>query len=114
MDSEITGSTTALMMDCGHPQFAAVYARDGTAYCAFCETRAEAERLAQNPYTIFVELDETTTGEPVHMAWVQELDGCFGQGSTIEETINDLRAAMEDYIESLLRDGLPVPQIKKG
>ncbi len=53
--------------------------------------------------------DSTTSGRAVFVARVLELDGCLGQGDTKEEALDNARAAMVDYIYSLLEDGLPVP-----
>lgn len=58
-------------------------------------------------------VEETTEDEPIHFARVLEMDGCFGQGSTRDEAIADLRLAMVDYIRSLLEDGLPIPEPTK-
>ena len=71
--------------------------------------RDQALKLAAHPYFIKVALDETTDGQPIYFAHVIELEGCFGQGETPEAAVTDLQAAMVDFIESLLEDGLPVP-----
>jgi predicted RNase H-like HicB family nuclease len=45
--------------------------------------------------------------------WVAEcpsLPGCISQGKTKEETIANIREAIEWYIETLEKDGLPVPE----
>ncbi|MEW6286351.1 MAG: type II toxin-antitoxin system HicB family antitoxin [Chloroflexota bacterium] len=73
-------------------------------------TRARAEELAKRPYLIATSLEETTDGQPIYVARVLEIEGCFGQGETREAAIEDLRLAMVDYIASLLEDGLPVPE----
>ena len=70
---------------------------------------ATAEELAKRPYMIMTSLEETTDEEPIFLARVLEMDGCFGQGETPEAAIEDLRLAMVDFIDSLLEDGLPVP-----
>jgi predicted RNase H-like HicB family nuclease len=74
------------------------------------EFRTKAEELARRPYFMMTALDATTEGHPMHFARVPEIEGCFGQGKTREEAIQDLRLAMVDFIESLLEDGLPVPE----
>lgn len=68
-----------------------------------------AERLAAQPYLIRIAEDETTQGEPIFVASIEELDGCIAQGETMDEAILALRAAAVDYIASMLEDGLPVP-----
>ncbi len=70
----------------------------------------QAKKLAIRPYFIKVTLDETTDNEPIYLAHVLELDGCFGQGEDPKSAIADLRDAMTDFIASLLEDGLPVPE----
>ena len=45
--------------------------------------------------------------------WVVEcpsLPGCISQGKSREEAINNIRAAIGEYIESLEEDGMPVPE----
>ena len=45
--------------------------------------------------------------------WVAEcpsLLGCISQGKTKQETITNIREAIEGYIVSLEEDGLPVPE----
>jgi predicted RNase H-like HicB family nuclease len=74
------------------------------------EARAKAEELARRPYLIMTSIEETTDGQPIHFARVLELDGCFGQGETREQALEDLRLAMVDFIQSLLEDGLSVPE----
>jgi len=74
------------------------------------ETRAKAEELAKRPYLVMTSVEETTDNQPIHFARVLEMDGCFGQGETREKALEDLRLAMVDFIESLLEDGLPVPE----
>jgi predicted RNase H-like HicB family nuclease len=76
-------------------------------------TRSKAEKLAKRSYLIMTSMEEATDNQPIHFARVLEMDGCFGQGSTREKAIADLRLAMTDFIESLLEDGLPVPEPTK-
>lgn len=74
------------------------------------DTRAEAERLANRPYTTSWTIEETTENQPIYFARALELEGCFGQGISSQAAIEDLRLAMVDFIESLLKDGLPIPE----
>jgi predicted RNase H-like HicB family nuclease len=74
------------------------------------DIRAKAEALAKRPYIIMTAIEETTDNQPIYFARVLEMDGCFGQGETREAAIEDLHLAMVDFIESLLEDGLPVPE----
>ena len=43
------------------------------------------------------------------MAYCPVLKGCVSQGETKEQTLENMREAIEAYIEALLEDGLPVP-----
>jgi predicted RNase H-like HicB family nuclease len=70
----------------------------------------KAKEYAGLPYTIMTSVDETTEGNTIHVARAMEIEGCFGQGNSREEAIEDLRLAMVDFIESLLDDGLNVPE----
>lgn len=69
----------------------------------------QAIKLAEQPYSVEVLLDETTEGQPIYVARVPELEGCMAQGETIEQALESLTEAKIDYIQSLLDDGLPVP-----
>ena len=47
--------------------------------------------------------------------WVAEcpsLPGCVSQGTTREETVTNIREAIEGYVQVLKEDGLPVPEEK--
>jgi predicted RNase H-like HicB family nuclease len=69
-----------------------------------------AQKLAARPYFILKSKDETTDGQPIFIARTLEIEDCIGQGSTPDEAEQDLRAALVDYIESLLEDGMFVPE----
>ena len=68
-----------------------------------------AKKLANRDYITKTYQDETTDGDFIFLASNLELEGCLGQGFTIEEAIDDLFDARVDYIKSLLDDNLPVP-----
>lgn len=72
-------------------------------------TFEHAQELAARPYLIMKLKDETTTGTPIYLARALEIENCFGQGATPEEAEQDFRAALVDFIEGLLEDGLRVP-----
>ncbi len=38
------------------------------------------------------------------------LPGCISQGRTRQEAISNIREAIDGYIESLVKDGYPVPE----
>ena len=56
-------------------------------------------------YAIVVEKTENNFS-----AYVPDLPGCVATGQTLEETENEIRAAIEFHIEGLREDGLEVPQ----
>ena len=74
------------------------------------DIHTKAEALAKLPYIIMTAIDETTDNQPIYFARATEVEGCFGQGETHEAAVEDLRLALVDFIESLLEDGLPVPE----
>ena len=47
--------------------------------------------------------------ESGYVAYVPALRGCVSQGRSREEALENLKEAMQLYIEALLEDGLPVP-----
>jgi len=57
-------------------------------------------------YKIILEPDPEDGGYVVHCP---ALPGCYSQGDTREEAIANIREAIEAYIGSLKKDGLPVP-----
>ena len=74
------------------------------------DLRKEAERLAAGGYNVQFIKDETTSGQPIYVAISPELEGCIAQGETIDDALASLHKARVDYIQSLLEDGLPVPE----
>lgn len=70
----------------------------------------EARRLAFRPYDEVISRDKTTRGDSIYLLENPELPGCMAQGRTIEEARQNLKDARVDYIASLLRDSLSVPQ----
>jgi predicted RNase H-like HicB family nuclease len=77
------------------------------------DTHTRAVDLAKRPYLIMTAVDTTTDDHPIYFARVLEVEGCFGQGASHEAAVEDLRLAMVDFFESLLKDGLPVPEPAK-
>ena len=55
-------------------------------------------------YAIVVEKTESN-----YSAYVPDLPGCVATGQTVEETENEIRAAIEFHIEGLREDGLVIP-----
>jgi len=56
-------------------------------------------------YTIIIEKGR----ESGFTAYCPALKGCVAQGNTKRVALKNLRAAMKDYVECLIEDGLPVP-----
>jgi len=75
------------------------------------EIEDKAKYLASQPYAVEIVKDKTTTGEDVFLAQNPDLYGCMAQGATIEESLANLADARLDYIEGLLEDGEPVPDV---
>lgn len=73
---------------------------------------AAAEALAARPYGVLVEVEANSTGKPIYIARIPELPGCMGQGITEQEAVADVKSAAVVYIQSLLEDGLEVPEPK--
>lgn len=55
----------------------------------------------RHKYTILLETEE----EGGYHAYCPRLPGCHSQGETIEETLANIREAIEVYLESLLVHG---------
>ncbi len=51
---------------------------------------------------------------PIEDGWwlaeVPSLPGCQSQGETREEALENVKEAIESYIESLMEDGEPIPE----
>lgn len=76
-------------------------------------THELAVELANRPYTIMTSVDTTESDNVIYVARTFEIEGCFGQGESSEEAIADLKLALADFIESMLEDGLSVPDPTK-
>ena len=57
-------------------------------------------------YTEFVYQDD----DGYYIALCPAFPGCIGSGLSESEAITDLELAREDYIQSLIEDGLSVPE----
>lgn len=56
-------------------------------------------------YRILIEIDE----DGMFVAEVPSLPGCISQGKTRTEALDNIREAMQGYIESLKKHNEPVP-----
>ena len=45
-----------------------------------------------------------------YSAYVPDLPGCIATGLTVEETENEIKAAIAFHIEGLIEDGLEIPK----
>jgi len=59
-------------------------------------------------YTVVFELEE----DGGYSAWVPDLPGCTSQGDTQEETLANIREAIECYVEGLHKLGRPAPEAR--
>lgn len=60
------------------------------------------------PYNYMIQKIKDESGE-YYYARVLELDGCQSDGDTFDEAYENLRIAMEGYIETKLENGFDVP-----
>ena len=45
-----------------------------------------------------------------YCAYVPDLPGCIATGSTRDETLAEIRSAIEFHIEGIVEDGEPIPE----
>lgn len=69
----------------------------------------EADRYMALPYTIEVTRDERRH-DALHVARVVEFEGCIAQGRTEAEARAELRDAQRLFIETMLKNGVRVPE----
>ena len=56
-------------------------------------------------YTVIIEKSEHNFG-----AWAPDLPGCVTTGATVEETLANMREAIELHLEGMREDGDPIPE----
>ena len=61
--------------------------------------------MASRPYTLI--LAETPTGYSAH---APDVPGCVATGTTFDETVNEMRAALAFHLEGMVLAGLPIPE----
>ena len=61
------------------------------------------------PYNIIIRHITDESGS-YYFATVREFDGCMSHGDTYPETFENIREAMEGWIETRLENGFMVPQ----
>jgi predicted RNase H-like HicB family nuclease len=62
--------------------------------------------MKSHTFTIVIEKE---LEDPGFYAHCPTLPGCFGAGLTVEETVEDMRAAIALYLEDLIEHGEPIP-----
>jgi predicted RNase H-like HicB family nuclease len=70
-----------------------------------CGVYTEAGRVEMSKYTVFIEPTETGFS-----AYVPDLPGCVAAASTLEETRELIKEAIEFHIEGMRMNGDPVPE----
>jgi predicted RNase H-like HicB family nuclease len=45
-----------------------------------------------------------------YSAWSPDLPGCVATGATVEETEEEMRAAIQFHLEGLTAEGVPIPE----
>jgi predicted RNase H-like HicB family nuclease len=58
-------------------------------------------------FTVIIEKGQ----ESGFVAYAPELKGCVSQGKTKREALNNVKKAINLYLEALIEDGLPVPPV---
>ena len=58
-------------------------------------------------YTLIIEKGQ----ESGYVAYARALKGCVSQGKTKAAALKNIKEAMEAYIEALIENGIPVPQV---
>ena len=61
--------------------------------------------MAKRSYTIIVEKGKGNYG-----AYAPDLPGCVAVGDTVEETVREMKEAIEFHLEGLRAEGLPIPR----
>jgi predicted RNase H-like HicB family nuclease len=69
----------------------------------------QAKEYLELPYHIIIQRVTDESGS-YYFATVREFDGCMSHGDTYAEAFENIREAMEGWIETKLGSGFPVPQ----
>jgi predicted RNase H-like HicB family nuclease len=56
-------------------------------------------------YAVLIEKSANNYG-----AWAPDLPGCITTGPTVEETLTNMREAIEFHLEGMREDGDPIPE----
>jgi len=60
-------------------------------------------------YRVMLEPQE----EGGYTVYVPALPGCVSQGESVEESLANIKEAIEIYMESVLERGLPLPKVEE-
>jgi len=66
----------------------------------------EQQHSATHRFTVIFEKED----EGGYHVFCPTLPGCHTQSETLEEGISNIREAIQLYVDSLVEDGLPIPQ----
>lgn len=69
----------------------------------------EAKKIAAKNYTYIIERELDDNGSAYYFARVLEFQGCFGQGDTPDEALEDVKLALIDMIDVMLKLGQEIP-----
>jgi predicted RNase H-like HicB family nuclease len=64
--------------------------------------------FAMNVYSYTAHIEAAPEGG--YWSHVPALEGCFSQGETIEETIQNTKEAIELYVDGYIKDGKEIPE----
>ncbi len=77
--------------------------------CLAFATPSVAQEKPMRFYSFQIVIEKEAAGEGYY-AYSPTLPGCFSNGKTIEAAKGNIRQAVEQHLESLLRHAQPIPQ----
>lgn len=69
-----------------------------------------AKEISERNYTIKLQADILSNGNPIHFGCVIEFSGCMAQGETPEKFSENIKQAAREYVYALLMEELDVPE----
>jgi predicted RNase H-like HicB family nuclease len=69
----------------------------------------KVKEFLELPYHIIIQHINDESGS-YYFATVREFDGCMSHGDTYTEAFENIRDAMEGWIETKLENGFPIPK----
>lgn len=67
------------------------------------------ETMHRYQFLVFIERDE----DGIYVATCPALQGCYTQGDTYQEALDNIREAIELHIEARLQVGEPIPLLQE-